>query len=175
MIERAMAKDDILEQIKDRFRVETFLFQEAEFLDDFKLIEWLSLLTDDIDYRIPIRTTRAQDDLGRSFSSDAYHMVEHFGSLEARMKRFGAGGWSEFPPSRARRHVGNIRVKRTAADRLSVKSNLLYFWARDLEQVIVSAERHDEMVDRDDTLKLARRTVYLDHTSLPLPNLSIML
>lgn len=170
-----MVQKEILAQLQDRLRVELFLFKEAEFLDDFKLLEWLTLLTDDIDYRIPIRTTRAQDDLARSFSADAFHMVEHFGSLEARMKRFGAGGWSEFPPSRARRHVNNIRVHRTAADRLSVKSNLLYFWARDLEQVIVSAERHDEIADRDGALKLARRTVFLDHTSLPLPNLSIML
>jgi len=170
-----MNHNELLAQMQDRHRVETFLFQEAELLDDFKLLEWLALLTEDIDYRIPIRTTRAQDDLARSFSADAYHMVEHFGSLEARMKRFGSGGWSEFPPSRARRHVGNIRIERTSSDRLAVKSSLLYFWARDLDQFIVSAERHDEMVDRENALKLARRTVLLDHTSLPLPNLSIML
>lgn len=160
---------------EDRANVEQFLFFEAELLDDFRLIEWLQLLSPSIDYRIPIRTTRAQDDLERAFSADSFHMVEHFGSLEARMKRFGAGGWSEFPPSRARRHVSNVRVKRLSANRISAKSNLLYFWSRDVDQIVVSAERHDEYEQDNGGLKLSRRIVLLDHTSLPLPNLSIVL
>lgn len=160
---------------EDRVKVEQFLFFEAELLDDFRLLEWLELLSPSIDYRIPIRTTRAQDDLARAFSADSFHMVEHFGSLEARMKRFGVGGWSEFPPSRARRHVSNVRVKRLSADTLSAKNNLLYFWSRDVDQIVVSAERHDEYSENGGELKLSRRTVLLDHTSLPLPNLSIVL
>jgi 3-phenylpropionate/cinnamic acid dioxygenase small subunit len=170
-----MVCEDMSSRIRDRLRAEQFLFHEAELLDNFRLLDWLALLDRDIDYRIPIRSTRPQDELDRSFSATTFHMIEHFGSLEARMKRFGAGGWSEFPPSRTRRHVSNVRVDRHAPDRLSVKSNLLYFWSRDAEQVIVSAERHDELVERDDAVKLAGRVVYLDHTTLPLPNLSIVL
>ena len=163
----------ILFAYPDQFCAEQFLFQEAELLDDFKLLDWLLLLDRAIDYRIPVRCTRPQDELDKAFSATAFHMIEHFGSLEARMKRFGAGGWSEFPPSRTRRNVSNIRVDRSAADRLSVKSNLLYYWARDEQNVIVSAERHDELRENDGTLKLARRVVLVDHTTLPLPNLSV--
>ena len=170
-----MSGDDLAPRIRDQFSAERFLFQEAELLDDFKLLEWLLLLDRQIDYRIPIRSTRPHDELDKSFSATAFHMIEHFGSLEARMKRFGAGGWSEFPPSRTRRNLSNIRVGRSAADRLSVKSNLLYFWARDEQNVIVSAERHDELREIDGTLKLARRVVLVDHTTLPLPNLSVVL
>jgi PAH dioxygenase small subunit len=170
-----MPGDDILSNMRDQHGAAQFLFQEAELLDGFKLLEWLLLLDRDIDYRIPIRSTRPQDELDKSFSTTTFHMIEHFGSLEARMKRFGAGGWSEFPPSRTRRNVTNIRVQRGAADRLRVKSNLLYFWARDEQDVIVSAERHDELLERDSVFKLARRIVFIDHTTLPLPNLSIVL
>jgi 3-phenylpropionate/cinnamic acid dioxygenase small subunit len=170
-----MQNDNISSQIRDQFCAEQFLFQEAELLDDFKLLDWLSLLDRAIDYRIPIRCTRSQDELDKAFSSRTFHMIEHFGSLEARMKRFGAGGWSEFPPSRTRRNISNIRVDRSAADRLSVRSNLLYYWGRDEESVIVSAERQDELRERDGVLKLARRVVFLDHTTLPLPNLSVVL
>ena len=170
-----MRNDNISSQIRDQFCAEQFLFQEAELLDDFKLLDWLLLLDRAIDYRIPIRCTRSQDELDKAFSATTFHMIEHFGSLEARMKRFGAGGWSEFPPSRTRRNVSNIRVDRRAADRLSVKSNLLYYWARDEESVIVSAERHDELLEHDGALKLARRVVFVDHTTLPLPNLSVVL
>jgi 3-phenylpropionate/cinnamic acid dioxygenase small subunit len=170
-----MPRDDILSHIRDQYGVEQFLFAEAELLDGFKLLEWLLLLEREIDYRIPIRSTRPQDELDKSFSATSFHMIEHFGSLEARMKRFGAGGWSEFPPSRTRRNVSNIRVYRSAKDRLMVKSNLLYYWARDAQHVILSAERHDELRERGNVLKLARRIVFIDHTTLPLPNLSVVL
>jgi 3-phenylpropionate/cinnamic acid dioxygenase small subunit len=170
-----MPSDDILSNMRDQHGAARFLFQEAELLDGFRLLEWLLLLDRDIDYRIPIRSTRPQDELDKSFSTTTFHMIEHYGSLEARMKRFGAGGWSEFPPSRTRRNVTNIRVDRQTQGRLSVKSNLLYYWARDEQQVIVSAERHDELLERDNGLKLARRIVFVDHTTLPLPNLSIVL
>jgi 3-phenylpropionate/cinnamic acid dioxygenase small subunit len=170
-----MQNDNISSQMRDQFCAEQFLFQEAELLDDFKLLDWLLLLDRAIDYRIPIRCTRSKDELDKAFSATTFHMIEHFGSLEARMKRFGAGGWSEFPPSRTRRNISNIRVDRSAADRLSVKSNLLYYWGRDEGYVIVSAERHDELREHDDVLKLARRIVFLDHTTLPLPNLSVVL
>jgi len=170
-----MPSDDILSNMCDQYGAEQFLFQEAELLDGFKLLEWLLLLDRDIDYRIPVRSTRPQDELDKSFSTTTFHMIEHFGSLEARMKRFGAGGWSEFPPSRTRRNVSNVRVDRSAEDRLMVKSNLLYYWARDEQHVIVSAERHDELRKRGSVLKLARRVVFVDHTTLPLPNLSVVL
>ena len=170
-----MPGDDILSDMRDQHGAAQFLFQEAELLDGFKLLEWLLLLDRDIDYRIPNRSARPQDELDKSFSTTTFHMIEHFGSLEARMRRFGAGGWSEFPPSRTRRNVTNIRVNRHTQDRLSVKSNLLYYWARDEQQVIVSAERHDELLERDNGLKLARRIVFVDHTTLPLPNLSVVL
>ncbi len=170
-----MPDDAVLRRIRDQFCAAQFLFAEAELLDGFKLLEWLLLLDREIDYRIPIRSTRPQDELDKSFSATTFHMIEHFGSLEARMRRFGAGGWSEFPPSRTRRNISNIRVDRGAPDRLMVKSNLLYFWSRDEEHVILSAERHDELRERDGALKLARRVVFVDHTTLPLPNLSVVL
>lgn len=170
-----MTVEDLGPRILDQYSAEQFLFQEAELLDNFKLLDWLSLLDREIDYRIPIRSTRPQEEFDKSFSATTFHMIEHFGSLEARMKRFGAGGWSEFPPSRTRRNLSNIRVGRAAADTLLVKSNLLYFWARDEQHVIVSAERHDQLRETAGTLKLARRVVLVDHTTLPLPNLSVVL
>jgi hypothetical protein len=84
--------------------------QEAELLDGFKLLEWLLLLDRDIDYRIAIRSTRPQDELDKSFSATTFHMIEHFGSLEARMKRFGGGGWSEF-----RRHARAATCRTSAS------------------------------------------------------------
>ena len=50
-----MQNDNISSRIRDQFCAEQFLFQEAELLDGFKLLDWLLLLDRTIDYRIPIQ------------------------------------------------------------------------------------------------------------------------
>ncbi|MES2191822.1 MAG: aromatic-ring-hydroxylating dioxygenase subunit beta [Pseudomonadota bacterium] len=158
------------------FQVGQFLFAEAEILDEWNVMAWMDMVTSDIDYRIPIRTAR---DIGQEcevFSGKSFHMIEDYGSLAARMKRIiGGHAFSEIPRSRVRRHVSNVRLKGSSLDGLTVRSNLLFFWARDDLERIVSAERQDTLRWVDGNLKLARRTVLIDHVTLPLPNLSIVL
>jgi 3-phenylpropionate/cinnamic acid dioxygenase small subunit len=156
-------------------RVEEFLFREAEPLDAARFGAWLDLLTDDIDNRIPIRVTRERTALDLQFSHASFHMVEDRGSLAARVARFDTEyAWSENPPSRTRRFVSNVRLDAFEAP-LEVRSNLLFFWAREETQVLLSAERHDLIRIEDEGLRLARRVVCLDHTTLPIPNLAVFL
>jgi len=156
-------------------RVEEFLFREAEVLDAARFGAWLDLLTDDIDYRIPTRVTRERTALDLRFSQASFHMVEDRGSLAARVDRFDTEyAWSENPPSRTRRFVSNVRLDSFEGP-LEVRSNLLFFWAREERQVLLSAERHDLIRIEDDALRLARRVVFLDHTTLPIPNLAVFL
>lgn len=166
---------DLENALADQHLVEKFLYQEAELLDNFKLIDWLDLLSPDIDYRIPTRTTRLGEDTEQEFSSDTFFMVETYESLKVRMERFGLGGWSEFPPSRTRRHVTNIRVTRIDGETLRVKSNLLCYWARDMDHEIISCERQDTLTGELGLLKLQTRRVLLDHVSLPVPSLTLAL
>lgn len=159
-----------------RLGVEQFLFFEAELLDNFKLLEWTKLLAPEIQYRMPIRSTVDSVEIGDGFSARAFHMEEDYGSLLVRMERLVSGdAWSEKPPSRTRRHVSNLRVAASGSDRINVKSNLLFFWAREQHQTVLSAERHDELRRVDGLLYLSERTVYLDHTVFPLPSLTIAL
>ena len=39
-------------------RVTGFLYHEAELLDTNRFADWLALLTPDIEYRMPVRTTQ---------------------------------------------------------------------------------------------------------------------
>lgn len=158
----------------DILQATEFLTREAAALDEWRLMAWTELITEDIDYRIPVRSTRTDDEQDKVFSPASYHMIEDYPSLVARMRRFGEGAWSESPPSRVRRHVSNVRAERLEPTELAVTSNLLFFWARD-EEVIVSAERRDVLRSVDGGLRLAKRLVLLDHVSLPLPNLSVVL
>ena len=62
------------------------------------------------------------------------------------------------------------------ADEVRVKSNLLIYRARgDAPAELICAERWDVLRRVEGRWKLARRTVLLDHTSLPTENLAIFL
>lgn len=157
-------------------QVERFLFHEAELLDSWRLNDWLALIVKDIDYRMPVRTTRADKQAGEIYSSRSFHMLEDYGSLAARVARLsGAAAWSEYPASRARRHISNVRVAPAAGEEINVKSYILFYWGRDDLQTFISGERHDVLRAVDGRLMLAKRTVFVDHTALPIPNLSMVL
>jgi ethylbenzene dioxygenase beta subunit len=157
-----------------RAQVEDFLFHEAELLDEWRLREWLGLLTDDICYRVPIRIAKEKaggESAVTGVSTEMFHLDEDRDSLELRVERLETGfGWAEEPPSRIRHHVTNVRV----GDELAVRSNVLLYRSRwdKPEHDLLSAERHDVLRRVDGELRLASRHVILDSTSIPTLNLT---
>lgn len=169
---------DLVADVDDRLQrqVERFLYTEAELLDTWQLTAWLELVAKDIDYRMPVRTTRIDKQAGEIYSSRSFHMLEDYGSLAARVARLtGAAAWSEYPASRTRRHISNVRVAPAVGEEINAKSYILYYWGRDDLQTFISGERHDVLRAADGRLMLAKRTVFVDHTALPIPNLSMVL
>jgi ethylbenzene dioxygenase subunit beta len=156
-----------------------FLHREAELLDARRFREWLSLLSNDVDYRVPVRSSFDDADHSAAFSERAFHMLDERHSLEVRVKRFESGfAWSEIPPSRTRRFVSNIRVRQTQQEKeIEVNSNLLLYRARgDMPPELLCGERRDVLVQEEDgQWRLLRRVVLLDQTSLPTQNLGVFL
>lgn len=166
-------------RIERRAVCEAFLYHEAQLLDDRELASWFELLTDDVEYRIPIRTTRERS-AETEFSDVSFHMKEDRSSLHVRVERMQNDfAWSEDPPSRTRRHVTNVRVVDTDADTREVRTrnNLLVYLSRDdqTDPDLLSGEREDLLRLTDDGWRLAERTVYFDHTIIPTDSLSIIL
>lgn len=170
-----------------RYECEEFLYHAAELLDDRRLDEWHDLLTDDISYQVPVRTTRERSS-STEFSDSAFHMKEDWDTLKVRTDRMASDfAWSEDPPSRTRRQVSNVRVTDVADDEISLKNNLVLIRSRkdETDPDILSMERHDTLRRDEDGyrpewidesgLKLAERTVLLDHTVVPIDSLSIIL
>lgn len=160
-----------------RAECEEFLYHAAELLDDRKLSEWHDLVTKDIDYRVPIRTTRERSNR-TEFSDSSFHMKEDWGTLEVRTERMQSDfAWSEDPPSRTRRHVSNVRIVDDDGEEVRLKNNLLVFRQQgdETEPDILSMERHDTLRRTDDGFELAERRVLLDHTIIPTNTLSIIL
>lgn len=160
-----------------RGECEDFLYHAAELLDDRRLSEWHDLLTEDVDYRIPIRTTRERSNRSE-FSDSSFHMKEDWGTLKVRTERMQSDfAWSEDPPSRTRRHVSNVRIVDDDGEEVELKNNLLVFRQQgdETEPDILSMERHDTLRRTEDGFKIADRLVLLDHTIIPTNTLSIIL
>jgi 3-phenylpropionate/cinnamic acid dioxygenase small subunit len=153
-----------------------FYNREAELLDAKELEAWLELLTEDVAYAMPIRVTREKGAERSAFSEEAYNYREDRSTLEARVERFQSEfAWSEDPPSRTRHHVSNVRVEAVDGDEIETKTNLLLFRGQgeDTSGTVLSGERRDTLRRVDGELKLARRNVHLDHTILPMKNISV--
>lgn len=155
-----------------------FLFREAEFLDRRQFDDWLALMHPQIDYRIPVRTTRLANE-GDGFSSASFFMKEDLGTLSIRVARLKSDyAWSENPPSRTRRMVSNIRVTAsTAGGEYDVTTNIAVYCYRGDKPapVILTGERQDRLVSDIAGWRLKKRLVLLDITVLEMDSLSIFL
>lgn len=76
-----------------------FLTVEAELLDDHRYRDWLGLLSDDVTYQAPVRTSRRAD--GRINTDSNYWFGDNRNTLELRVRRLETDvNWAEEPPSR---------------------------------------------------------------------------
>lgn len=161
--------------LEEHWACSEWLNEESELLDDNRLRDWLDRLHPELDYRLPIRVTRERTK-GAGHSDEGFHLYEDVDSLTTRIDRLDTEyAWAEDPPSRTRRIVSNIRVAVSDAGEYLVTSNLLIYRGRlaDTEFELLAGERHDVLVETDDGLKLRRRLILLDHSTLKNKNLAV--
>jgi len=166
---------------KLRRQIEDFLYLEAELLDERRLREWLELFTDDLRYWMPIRHNPLDrpDDLNEELSKpgESYYFNDTKKSLQIRVERlYSKSAWAEMPPSRTRRLISNIRVKKDDGREIEVRANFLVYRTRmEKDQDIFVGTRTDVLRRVDADLKIARRTIILDQAILAAKNISIFL
>jgi len=159
-----------------REEVVDFLYREAELMDHGRLEDWLALLTDDVQYRMPVRLTRE-----RTSPTDRSEQMQFFwddrATLELRIRRLRTDfAWAEDPPSRTRHFVSNVRIAPGAgADELDVQSYVLVYRNRGdtAGHELISGERHDVLRRAGGAWKLAQREFIIDQASLANQNLAI--
>ena len=154
-----------------------WLFEEAELLDANDFYPWLEMLAPDVHYTMPVRATVRRAD-GPGILRANHHFDETLGSLTIRARRFlEATEYAEDPPSRMRRFVNNIRVRSDGSDELGVRSYLLLLRSRfDSPQFeIICADRHDVLRRTPEGLKLARREIIVDQSTIGTVNLALFL
>ena len=156
-----------------------FLVEEAAILDAGDWARWLTLLTDDVRYVMPVRVTTVAD-AGFDRRPAMAHFDEDRYALEKRVQRLLTDhAWTEDPPSRTRHLVTNVRTFPGADDdEVIVESSVLLFRSRadDRPPEWVCAHRHDVLrSSADGELRLADRHITVEEAVLRTQNLAIFL
>jgi p-cumate 2,3-dioxygenase beta subunit len=90
-----------------RGRIEDFLYLEADLLDDWKVQEWFALFAEGATYEIP--PTGESDDSDPA--SSLFYIADDYVRLRERVVRLTKKeAHSEFPRSRQRHMVSNLRI-----------------------------------------------------------------
>lgn len=104
-------------------KVEQFLFEEADMLDGWRLHEWLALFAPEGRYLVPATDCPDGDPTRDLFlvQDDRFLLEQRVNSLLTRSAH------AEYPHSRTRRLVSNIRVISNEGARLDVVANFAVF------------------------------------------------
>lgn len=103
-----------------RAELEDFLFLEAALLDNWQLDEWLALFAPGARYFVP--PAGADDDADPA--TTLFYIADDYHRLCERVKRLNKRtAHAEFPRSRCRRMVSNVRFLEGDATRFRVTSN----------------------------------------------------
>jgi len=103
-----------------RSDIEDFLFGEAALLDDWKLTEWVALFEQGASYYVP--TAGAPDDADPATS--LFYIADDYHRLTERVKRLlKRTAHVEFPHSRCRHMVSNVRITGGDDSAFGVTSN----------------------------------------------------
>jgi phthalate 3,4-dioxygenase subunit beta len=154
-----------------------FLVEEAAMLDAGEWARWLSQLTDDVRYVMPVRVTTVND-AGYDARTDMAHFDEDRYAIEKRVQRLLTDhAWTEDPASRTRHLVTNVRTFAGTGDDLDVESSLLLFRSRgdDRPAEYVCALRRDALRREDGAWRLAARRLTVEESVLRTQNLAIFL
>lgn len=145
-----------------RAQVEDLLFEEAALLDEWRLDEWLELFDEEARYVMP--TTDLPE--GRP-GQDVLFIDDDMVKIRARVERLKSRfAHREYPVSRTRRMIGNVRVTGTKADergRTLVLASANFVVYRIRREVAVYMGRYDYvLVATGEGLRIRHRKATLD-------------
>ena len=142
-----------------RAEVEDFLYAEADLLDSWKLDEWLTLLTEDAAYYVPPNDKPDADHRATLFT-----IADDMVRLRERVIRLkDPNCHAEYPPSRTRRMITNVRITGVEGDAVAVAANFVVYRHRRGEPVREFIGRYRYRLRRiGGVLKIAERRAILD-------------
>jgi p-cumate 2,3-dioxygenase beta subunit len=148
-----------------RAEVEDLLYHEADLLDAWKLDDWLKLLTDDASYFVPPNDKPDADHRYTLFT-----IADDIVRLRERVIRLkDPNCHAEYPPSRTRRMISNVRITGIVGDTISVAANFVVYRFRRHTEPYVFVGRYFYKLRRiAGALRIAERRAVLDAEELGL-------
>jgi p-cumate 2,3-dioxygenase subunit beta len=156
-----------------RPEIEDLLYHEAALLDEWKLPEWLALFTEDAHYQVP--ATDLPKDAppeGNLFyiADDAFRLSERVKRL---MKKTAV---SEYPRSKTRHLVSNVRILRQEGDTCQVESAFVTYRSKSGHTDTFIGCSNYTLVRRPEGLRISYKRCTLDLEALrPQGRISIIL
>ena len=156
-----------------REQVEDFMFLEAEILDEWRLKEWLTLFTSDATYNVPAT------DVAPNASPDSalFYVADDRFRLEQRVERLlKRTAHAEFPRSKTRHLVSNVRIRNRSETELDVGAAVLTYRTKmGLTETYIGSYRY-RLVVQDGKLLIREKRCILDMDGLkPNGRISIIL
>ena len=145
-----------------RQEVEEFLYQEAELIDSWRLMDWLALFDDNGSYYIP-STDRPEG----SHKEALFLIADDMPRLRSRVLQLLSGRtWAENPQSRTRHMISNVRITRQDEEVIEVAANFVVFRLRFQNIDPYIGRYRYRLVVRDGRLRILERTAVLDLEAL---------
>ena len=142
-----------------RAQVEDFLYCEAALLDEWKLDEWQTLLTDDATYYVP-----PNDKLDGDHRNTLFIIADDRERIRQRIIRINDPNChAEYPKSRTRRMISNVRIVSVEGDLVTVTANFVCYRFRRYERVREYVGEYRYVLRRSgDTFRIKERRVLID-------------
>jgi p-cumate 2,3-dioxygenase beta subunit len=152
--------------------LEDFIVQEAAMLDEWRLDDWLNLFTEDARYIVPAT------DMPNADPTQTLALInDDIARLRGRVERLKSRhAHREFPWSRTRRFITNVRIKEIIGEEILVNASFLVYRIRSgqVDPLIGGYVYTFRRVEG--ALKIANRKAVLDLEALrPHGTLSIIL
>jgi p-cumate 2,3-dioxygenase beta subunit len=142
-----------------RAEVEDFLYHEAALLDEWKLKEWEALLTEDATYFVP-----PNDQLDGDHRSTLFLVADDRERIRQRIIRINDPNChAEYPKSRTRRMISNVRIVGIDGDLVTVAANFVCYRYRRYERIREYVGAYRYILKRaGDSFRIKERRVLID-------------
>jgi 3-phenylpropionate/cinnamic acid dioxygenase small subunit len=148
--------------------VQEFLQFEARLLNERQFEQWLTLLTDDVCFWVPLRHGQ------ESGEHEASLFFDHRELIEARINRLRHPRiWSQLPPVHAMRIVANSMLDEAYHDNATVHSQFIMLDFRLGTQRVFGGTYEHVLRNVDGQFRIARKTVRLVNCEAMLNNLAV--
>jgi p-cumate 2,3-dioxygenase beta subunit len=150
------------ERAELRAAVEEFLYHEAALLDEWRLDEWLALFTDDARYVVPTTDLPEGDP-----ECDLVFVDDDFTRLQGRVNRLKSRhAHREFPWSRTRRLITNVRLLDATDDTLTVTASFVVYRFREGRGAPYVGRYDYTLVRAEEGFQIRARRATLDQEAL---------